>query len=479
MVAIADFYKPHAGQAVVNASHAQWKVLEVARRWGKSRSALGELLANYTEALGKTRSKDLVPAYHAWIIVPSFPQGRQVWNEMMQIIPKEFIDRAQQGEKVIYLRGGSRWNGGYGFIELKSADDPNALQSTGLDFLWLCESQDISDAAFIKVVPTIVSPGRMGRVFAEGIPSLYPDHWFRKLYVTAESYMHEKSSIRQRKYFAFKATYLDNPLLTAGQKEEIEVDHKELMTQATWERMYLAVFSQNAGYFRNIQECISGDLFEIPLPGTRYVCGIDLGRRRDYTVVTILDPVNRQVAGHFSFDPKYSWPEQQRHIIAIQQEWGIERMVLDSTGVGDVIYEGLLEAGLPVEPFTITGDNRTALLEDLAVSLERETIHFPPIPALLRQLRAFQFRRTARGNWRAEHPPGEHDDEIFALALGLTACDEPHTVMPRTRVQSRRYVPTQSEAVNGGIRSGVGERIIRERSEARRRERYDRWGVHV
>ena len=137
----------------------------------------------------------------------------------------------------------------------------------------------------------------------------------------------------------------------------------------------------------------------------------------------------------------------------------------------------LMEVGLPVEPYVINENNRAWLLAALAISLERETIHFPDIPGLLRQLRAFQYNKMPGGGIKLAAPIGEHDDEVFALALGLSACDEaisPFT-SPRMYNQRRRYVPTQAEADSGLNTSG--HRILAERRARHDAERLERAGI--
>lgn len=448
---LSRFYTPHQGttwekgQAFLHFDvEAKVKVLRVGRRWGKSRFAFWELMRRYVEALQTPAPESLVPPFHAWIVVPSFPQARQTWNELLSFIPKEV--RTPRGvhveEMYIEMRGSTvrPW----GLIEVKSAANVEGLQTAGLDFLWVQEAQDVPDKAFEKLLPTLRSPGRMGYAVFEGIPALWADHWFQKVYAAAE---------RGRKgYFAFHATAFENPMLTHEQMEEIE-DDKEILPDRAWRRMYLAEFSDEAGYFKNIQNCIAGDLHTEPIPGGRYVGGLDLGRKRDASVLHVLDAVERKVVFHHSWDEGESWPLQREAVIRMTAEWELERLVVDaSTLGGDIFTSELIEAGLPIEPFQITWTSRTPLLESLAVSLERETIHFPPIPVLLRQLRGFQHRKTYSGNVKLEAPPGEHDDEVFALALALTACDPAQEVAAAMRRYGRRgsYMPSQDEAQNGG-----------------------------
>jgi hypothetical protein len=472
---LSEYYTPHTGgQAAFHASPAKTKVIEAGRRWGKSRAALFELIRRYLESLDKPVSKALVPPFHAWVVAPSYPQSNQVWNELISFLPPEIVapNGIHQDERFIYLRGteGRAW----GLIEVKSAHNSDALQTAGLDVLWVTEAQDVSDKAFQRLLPTLRSPERMSYAIYEGIPSMWADHWFRRVYEMAE---------RGREgYLAFKATVFDNPMLDEAAKAEIEAD-REVLPDAAWRRMYLAEFSESAGYFRNISECVAGDLMGEPVPGVEYVGGLDLGRKLDASVLVIMDATQRCVVQHFVWDQGADWPVQREGVANHSKFWGLARLVIDATGMGgDIFVSEMQELGLPVEPFIITASSREALLQGLSVSLERQTVHYPPVPSLLRQLRAFQARRTPSGGFKAEAPPGEHDDEVFGLALALTACAEPPRLgidafggMGRASRRSR-YVPTQDEA-NSGYAESQGARIMRQRRVERMMERADRAGI--
>jgi hypothetical protein len=477
LVAPEPIYTPHTGvdnpekgQEYLHSVQANVKVLEVARRWGKGRWALFDMLDNYQEALRIPVPPSLVPPWHAWIVVPSTPQATQIWNELLSFIPKSWYNRSDvhMDDMSIKLQGNG--NRAWGFIEVKSAYDPESLQSVGLDYLWVSEAADISNAAFYKLLPAMRSSGRMGRAVFEGIPAMWPDHWFRLCYLQAERGDREG-------WFAFKATYLDNPMLTRGQIKDIEKD-RELMPDRAWRRMYLAEFSESSGYFSNMDACIAGDIQPEPIPGGRYVGGLDLGRKIDASVLTIFDAAERRVVHHRTYDAGQNWVVQRESVHRIFEEWNLQRLVVDATSLGgDIFTQELTDMGVPVEPFQITARSRDELLTGLAVSLERQTITFPPVPSLLRQLRAFQYRKLPGGSFRVEAPPGEHDDEVFALALGLTACDMAPEVQRgllnrRTR---RRYIPTADEVYRGDSSGkSQGAQMMKQRQSDKMKERLEK-----
>jgi hypothetical protein len=453
----------HPFQALVHSSDAKHRVIEGARRAGKSRVALWELITTIQEKMPESVSPHLQPPFHAWIVCPTYPQANQVWNELMAFVPANWQRKISEEYKRIELNGmpgGRAW----GLIEVKSAHDPDSLQTAGLDFLWVTESQDIDNTAFDKLSPMLHSPDRNLRAIWEGIPSLWRDHWFwRQCDFAAKGH---------RNYEYFHWSCYDNPMLTAEQIEEIELE-RQVMTDAAWKRMYLAERSESAGFFKNIDDCAAGDLLAGPLPGARYVGGLDLGRKHDATVLWIMDADQRKGIYHQSWDAGEDWTQQREGIVHACDIFGLDRLNIDATGMGgDMFSQTLAEAGLPVEDFIFTEPTRMHLLNNLAVALERETVTYPAQQDLMRQFRAFQFIKRGNGKPRPDHPEGEHDDEIMAFGMALLLCEEAVPESPRHYRGGRMsYFPQNGD---GG---SLGRRLSREGIQRRREERWQRSGV--
>ena len=476
---LSDYYTPHSGQARLHAVNKKVKTLEVGRRWGKSRFALWEMFGHYVRALTVPVPSSLIPPWHCWVVVPTLStEANQIWNELLAFIPVQFIQNISEEEKQITLRGTEARP--WGLIELKSAYNHDHLQTVGLDVLWVNEAQDVSDKAFEKLLPTTVSPGRTGYVIYEGIPPMWSSHWFHKVFNAGIP--DPVTGLREiESYESFHATAFDNPLLDEDALAEIE-GHRSILTERAWRRMYLAEFSEDAGYFTNISACIAGDILHLPLPGSTYVAGLDLGRKMDPSVLTIMDAADRKVVSHFPWDAGDSWVSQREMVTKFANEWHLSRIVIDATGTGgDMFAEQMAEANLPVEPYIFTSASREYLLSNLAISLERQTVAFPQIPQLVRQLRSFQSRRLPSGQFKAEAPPGEHDDSVFSLALALTACAEPPSLVTRSPLASLpgRYVPTQEEANNGRFPTSRGGMMMAQRRSQRMHEAMERLGVRI
>ena len=364
---------------------------------------------------------------------------------------------------MVYLKGTEKRP--WGLIEVKSAHNPDSLQTAGVDYLWITEAQDVADKAFEKCLPILRSPGRISKAMFEGIPALWSDHWFERVYRSVETGLLPDA-------MAYTASSFDNPFLTDDDRDAIYSD-KNILPEAAWNRMYMAVFDENAGYFRNINACTAGDLIDGPIPGVTYVAGLDLGRKVDASVMTILDARDRKVVQHIAWDAGESWPLQREGVLKHAERWNLNRIVVDATGMGgDMFSQTLAEAGLPVEDFIFTEPTRMHLLNNLAVALERATVTYPAQQDLMRQFRAFQFIKRGNGKPRPDHPEGEHDDEIMAFGMALLLCEEAVPESPRHYRGGRMsYFPQTGD---GG---SLGRRSSREGIQRRREERWQRSGV--
>ena len=490
---MANLYQAYPWQKEMHESKAKIKFVQAGRRAGKTRSALQEALRQIREASinpvqfpGKkekltAEQAGLVPPIHIWTVAPTRAQMMQVWNEMQAFIPKHIVRKTRTKAQAGGRGGGfkqddlhvwldlkdekgnwlpNRWRQSV-FWELKSADNPEGLQTVGLDFLHMAESQDIKEAAWNKVRPTLNSPGRLGRAIVEGVPPESSQHWFARNFKIAK----ETPSTRRQ---AFHASTFDNPYLTEDDRLEIE-EEKGSLTEGIWERFYMAKQPEGAGnFFRNITKAYTKDAYELmqPLEEASYVAGLDLGRANDPTVMVIKDRMTRTSV--FAIElMKTDWSLQVETIKNEAIRWNIEEVYMDSTGLGgklgeDVLYRELLEHSIPVIGYNFTPSKKYQLFLDYALSLEKETVAFPQSwGKLISQLEDIAHRETANRGHQFYSVSGGRDDWVDAECLALMACDPAQEVMELlTAPRSKRGI----KPLNSNYRS-KGSRILRWREE--------------
>lgn len=446
---IAPVYRPYPWQARLHASKARFKWVWAGRRAGKGRAAIQEVLDGLehlaflpfeddrTHLPDPVNGTPLIPPIHIWTVAPTKSQMLQVWHEMKEFIPAHFVRAAPaphggrslsrgwkedelnvwldfKDENGFWLQGVHRASA---FWELKTGENPEALQTVGLDILHITEAQDLKEVAWNKVRPTLNSPGRYGRAIIEGIPPLSKGHWNAKMYRHAAKH---KGSIHE----AFHASTFDNPGLSIEQIQAIE-DEKQTTPLIVWERNYLAKQSSAGGnFFRRdkIDAAAIASSLPAPIPGRRYVAGLDLGKRQDFTVLIIKDASSR--TGAYAIEMQgIDWASQFVTIKAELDRWHVLDLLVDSTGLGDVIYDSLLAAGLPARGFQFTAPSKYQIMHGFYIALEQGTVTFPTDwEKLTDQLSDIQIKSHGTG-YSFVTESGGHDDWVMAELLALQACD--------------------------------------------------------
>jgi phage FluMu gp28-like protein len=170
------------------------------------------------------------------------------------------------------------------------------------------------------------------------------------------------------------------------------------------------------------------DLVPYFIPTGRLYLGVDIGRRKDLTVIYLMEEVLgvmwtraivRMRAARFA--------DQRAKIEWFMDTYPIRRLCQDSTGLGMQLAEELQEkyGSWRVEPVTFS----LAVKEDLAVrtrrAYEEQSIRIPDESNLRGAIHAVRKIPTAANNFRfdAERTDAGHADEFWAQSLALLAGD--------------------------------------------------------
>lgn len=385
-------YEPHTAQMEVHHSEARFRVVCAGRRFGKSLLASRECMARL-----------IVPNQRVWIVAPTYDLTRKVFREVFwgfnRYLPR-WIAKSSETDLKVELVNGS-------IVECKSADNPVSLIGEGVNFLIIDECARISETVWTEALrPTLTDTE--GDVLLISTPQGM--NWFQQMFVRGQDPFESNY-----KSWQFPSSF--NPFL---KQEEIE-EAKRTLPERVFKQEYLAEFVSDSGaVFRNIGNCIKGEL-EDPKPNSRYILGVDLGKFQDFTVIVVL----KQEGGHLHlvyFDRfnKIDWNLQKMRIQSISKKYG-GITILDSTGVGDSIFDDLSKMGVNVKGFRIKSNEiKRQLIENLIIALENEEVSFPNIPELVNELKIFSYEYSeTSGKVHYNAPSGFHDDCVIALALAL------------------------------------------------------------
>jgi hypothetical protein len=201
---------------------------------------------------------------------------------------------------------------------------------------------------------------------------------------------------------SFRFTTYDNPYID---KSEID-DARIQLPQVVFEQEYMANPAENAANpfgSAYIKQCT------FPLsPETPIVYGIDLAKAVDYTVIIGLDR-NGSVC-HFDRFQK-DWRQTKQVINSLPRV----PILIDSTGVGDPIFEDLQRDGLDITGYKFSSTTKQQLMEGLSSAIQQRKITFPE-GHIVNELEVFEYQYTSYGV-RYSAPQGFHDDCVMSLAL--------------------------------------------------------------
>jgi hypothetical protein len=223
-----------------------------------------------------------------------------------------------------------------------------------------------------------------------------------------------------------------NPHLPDGEVESA----RRSMPERAYGQEYLGLFiEETGGVFRNIDASIDRGRKEASIITDRalqFSLGVDVARHNDYTVLTILD--NRGVQHYHERFREVSWPRQIAAIVRATKVLGeiaeksrppgsrplrvsVPTILLDTTGVGDVVYDALSAKALFMVRYTFTYASRRRLMDNCASMLENGRLRLMDIREQEEELIAYEYTTTPAGNVVMSAPEGSNDDCVCALAL--------------------------------------------------------------
>lgn len=207
-----------------------------------------------------------------------------------------------------------------------------------------------------------------------------------------------------------------NPHLS---QEELEAARHEL-PERTYQQEYLAIFLEDSGtVFRDLHLVSTGYPLSLPESGKDYFIGVDWGRDRDFTAISVMDNNARQV--YLERFNQISYNIQRDRLKQIVARFNPRTILAESNSIGSVNIDALRADGLSVQPFDMTASSKPQLIDTLALAIEQQRLTLLKEDTLINELSAYQISRSPSGHWQYSAPQGQHDDTVIATALSYWA----------------------------------------------------------
>lgn len=395
-------YEPHEGQRAVHESRAPRRVLACGVRWGKTRCAAMEGIAAALEP----RDNSI-----GWIVAPTYDLADRVYREIQAIIGMQLKHRLismREHDRKITLRNLA---GGVSEIRAKSADNPVSLLGEGLNWLVVDEAARLRSHIWESHLSQRLID-RRGWALLISTPK--GKGWYYDCFRRGQG--------KDVDFASWNAPSWQNPHLD---RDLIEAERARLPERVFMQEFGGQFIEGSGSVFRNVRECATG-AWQQPDRSESYYAGLDLAKVEDFSVLVIM---NRE--GEVCFVDRFHRLDWNLQIMRIQtslERFNSPRMNVDSTGSGEPIYEALRREGVRAEGYSFTAKSKAALVDHLALLLERKEIVLPRPelwPEGIDELEAFEYSVSENGHVRSSAPSGQHDDCVMALGLAALLARPP------------------------------------------------------
>jgi len=256
----------------------------------------------------------------AWWVAPSYKMSEVGWRPLRRM-GQRIGAEVRKVDRQILLPGG-------GEVSVRSADAPDSLRGEGLDFVVLDECAFIVEDAWNEALRPALSD-RLGSAMFISTPK--GRNWFWRLYQVGQTDV-------TGEWHSWRFPTSDNPYIQASEIEAARGNLPEL----TFRQEYLAEFLENEGaVFRNIAACLVAE-GQTPEQhkGHDLVAGIDLAKQQDFTAISVYCKTCRREVCLDRYN-QVDYIFQVKRIKALLEKWGVQRAMVDATGVGDPVVEAL------------------------------------------------------------------------------------------------------------------------------------------
>jgi hypothetical protein len=356
-----------------------------------------------------------------WWVAPSQMQSENAMEEISKLLPAGRFELQIGKNRILILTSEKRiWS----TIEFKTGSDPSKLRGFGVNFYVMDEAaQGMPEGSFVSVETTTTNTKGRGIV----ISTPNGRGWFYETYERGEKFYADGtpkfSNEEPDPFYDFISIRMPSHVNPYNDPAEIE-RKRQTLSRDNFRQEYLAQFMvESAGVFTNFGGFFSHDLkmLDGPEEGHLYVAGIDLADKNDFTIVLVMDRLERRVVAFHRWH-KTGWTSTKIRIAEIVKHWNAIA-VIDDSGIGDPVNEDLRAMGVPMFPYKITGTvAKNHLIETLQLALENGSLKSPHIGVLKGELEFYESKTTPSGVKIYSAPRGKFDDCVLALSFAVILC---------------------------------------------------------
>ena len=434
------------------------------------------ILANLPMFITDKRFTMFKEGFTIGIFAPTLTQSKIVFNrtkkrmsgkEGQRILkdPEINLDFDVSNGENVMLSNGSQ-------ITCKSASDGSNIEGDSYMLIIVDESQDVGNFKYSKSISPMGAFYNATKILI-GTATNHKGFFYNNIQENKKRFAEGRS---RRNHFEYDwhtvAKYNPNYLkYIEGEKRTLGEDSDE------FQMSYCLKWILTRGMF------ITSELFDklaLPEEGLVFedfkhdhVAGIDLGKKKDSTVITILEvdwdnPILIEeskelgIPAYTAYNTKVKcwkelagddWNQQYDSIMEFLSNFRLVKVVMDATGVGDAIYDRVrVNLDCEVEPFIFNRPNKSALYKHFNSEVRAERVHYPANEETKERREFNKFSQQLldlEKNWSGtymicSHPDssGAHDDYPDSLALAVWGARGEKASKPEVSENCLRQVAT-------------------------------------
>lgn len=378
---------------------AQFKVLAIGRQAGKTFFARNEVL-----------DRVLNLNQNVWWIAPVNQTAKPNWRKLKNMLENApFLKYKNESDLYMEFEGG-------GALAIKSADRPDNLRGESLDYVVFDEAAFIQPYVWYEVVMPMLGATDGGALF---LSTPNGRNWFYDLWQLGQKDNPKYDPLWASWQFPSTASpYFSKKMFEMARK---------MNTRDKFEKEYLAYFgTAEGGVFHNLDDACVLTPTDEPDDEMMVVIGVDIARKKDYTVFSIFDKnTGNQLAIERFSDTDFT--AQSLKLTEVMRKWNPVRIYIETNSFGEAVYENFKKLVKGEEsritPVYMTNAKKIDIIDRFIVNLEqgrtkllnRET---PNGHQQYSEMSNFMVQHTMSGmNVTYRALPGEHDDCVMAAAL--------------------------------------------------------------
>jgi hypothetical protein len=363
------------------------------RRSGKDKTIFANLPKKMMERVG---------TYYYFL--PTYSQSKKViWTgadksgfKFLDHFPKEIVKSINQSDMIIELVNGS-------ILQMVGADNIDRIVGTNPIGVVFSEYSLMKPDVWNFISPILRENGGWAIFIMtpRGINHAYD------LMQTVK---------KDPKWFCETLTVEDTKALSNEDLEEARME----MPLDLFKQEYYCIFLDNGlGFFKRIDENTYKMEEYNPKELSLYQIGVDLAKYNDFTVISPFNLNDFHLQKQDSFN-QMDYNLQKARIENAYLKYNKGLIMIDSTGVGEPIYDDLYSRGMNIKPFRFNKASRTDILKNLQILLEQDKIKIPNDEVLINELKSMTYGLSESGiSTVIQVPDGKHDDRIMSLALAV------------------------------------------------------------